>query len=257
MAVERLRQDIRLREETDYIMPVWLPFIPYILALLGFAFIVAGAFYSEESVTMPPKAIPYGYRVNPYTSSGLLFFGVSIAVIGSLINLYVIYKWIDRRNRHFKRVRILYRDLIGYLESKGKTKQAEAIRSILRQMEVEEDEKSPILWVVLVLLVGILVFYVLHFLNKDFHRHDSREKHIWEDVRGAFEEMGEPLVHRKISYIPDRSTLVYLVLTILTGGLFGLYWIYVTTKDPNEHFREHVMFEDELLEKIEKIESSF
>ncbi len=257
MAVERLKQDIRLREETDYIMPIWLPFIPYILILLGSVLIAVGAYYSEETATPPFAGLsPYVPATTLYPSFGLVL-GASIAVLGSLINLYVIYKWIDRRNRHFKRVRILYRDLIGYLESKGKTRQAEAIRSILRQMEVEEDEKSPILWVVLVLLIGILVFYVLHFLNKDFHRHDSREKHIWEDVRRAFEEMGEPLVHRKISYIPDRSTLVYLVLTILTGGLFGLYWIYVTTKDPNEHFREHVMFEDELLEKIEKIESSF
>ena len=124
----------------------------------------------------------------------------------------------------------------------------------LRDAEYEESEKSPAVWIVLSILVPFLIFYVYHFLNKDFYKHERHEDHVMEDLNRAIQELGgEPVRVRRIQAIPDRSTVVYIVLTIVTMGLFVLYWVYTLTKDPNQHFMEHRRWEDDLLSSFEKL----
>jgi hypothetical protein len=36
-------------------------------------------------------------------------------------------------------------------------------------------------------------------------------------------------------------------------GLFGVYWIYVLLKDPNEHFKYHIEEESQLLSALESV----
>ncbi|MCE4614606.1 MAG: DUF4234 domain-containing protein [Desulfurococcales archaeon] len=123
-------------------------------------------------------------------------------------------------------------------------------------MNINFPERSPVLWTVLsVITGGLLALYVLHFLNKDFYHHDQREFYIWEDLGKAMEKLGQPLSTRTFFRIPDRNTVIYIVLTLVTAGLFGFYWVYVTTVDPNEHFKQHRLLEGELLDKIEKLET--
>jgi len=42
-----------------------------------------------------------------------------------------------------------------------------------------------------------------------------------------------------------------LMLTIATMGLFGIYWIYILLKDPNEHFKYHIQVEKQLFDTLE------
>ncbi len=259
--VERLKQDIRLRDDADYIMPVWLPFISVILVFLGLI-ILLGGYLAEESFSSAPL-IPTTQEnaeitgnIEANVGAGVLGISLALIVLGGFILLYVMYKWIDRRNKHFKRTVMFYRDLADYFEAKGLSKRAESIRNIVRQMEVEQSERSAALWVILVLIINILVYYVFHFLTKDFYIHSRREAYIWDEASKAMEELGHPLMYRSMYTIPDRNTVLYFVLSLLTLGLFNLYWVYVITNDPNEHFKEHRRFEDELIDKIEKLEES-
>jgi hypothetical protein len=259
--VERLKQDIRLRDDSDYIMPVWLPFISIILVFLGLIVLVGG-YLATESFSSAPlvgstrESASISTNIEANVGAGLLGLSLALIVLGGLIQLYVMYKWIDRRNKHFKRTIMFYRDLAEYFEAKGLSKRAEAIRSIVRQMEVEQSERSAALWVILVLIINILIYYVYHFLTKDFYIHSRRETHIWDETSKAMEELGHPLMYRSMYTIPDRNTVLYFVLSLITLGLFNLYWVYVITNDPNEHFKEHKRFEDELIDKIEKLEES-
>ncbi|MEB3845586.1 MAG: hypothetical protein GSR83_00890, partial [Desulfurococcales archaeon] len=127
--VERLKQDIRLRDDADYIMPVWLPFISVILVFLGLI-ILLGGYLAEESASAPlMQATQENAEItgNIEASVGAGIFGLSLAliVLGGFILLYVMYKWIDRRNKHFKRTVMFYRDLADYFEAKGLSKRAE------------------------------------------------------------------------------------------------------------------------------------
>ncbi|MEB3755445.1 MAG: DUF4234 domain-containing protein [Desulfurococcales archaeon] len=228
-------QDIRMRDETDYIMPVWLPFLPVLFSFLVFITVVTAGTHSIVGM-------------------GSVFL---LYLVGAIIGLYVMYKWIERRNKHFKRTVLLYQDLASYFESKGLNQEADSIKRLIREMNVEFPDRSPVLWIVLSLITGgLLALYVLHFLNKDFYRHDQREFYIWEDIDKAMEKLGQPLSLRRTFFkIPDRNTVIYIVLTLITAGLFGFYWVYVTTVDPNEHFKQHRLLEDELLDKLNKLES--
>ncbi|MCE4606232.1 MAG: DUF4234 domain-containing protein [Desulfurococcales archaeon] len=263
--IERLRQDIRMRNDTDYVMPIWLPFISIVLLIIGAMFFIVALAMSDvnnipslqgSTVTITRNMGIPGLNLEASVGASVLGAGSALIVLGGLIQLYVIYKWIDRMNKHFKRTIIFYKDLADYFDEKGLNSRAESMRTIIRQMEIEQTEHGPFLWVILVLIVNILLYYVYHFLTKDFYIHNRRELYLWEEASKAMEELGHPLMFRSMYSIPDRNTVLYFVLSLITMGVFQLYWVYALTVDPNNHFREHMRFEDELISKIEKIEEN-
>ncbi|MEM1713372.1 MAG: DUF4234 domain-containing protein [Desulfurococcaceae archaeon] len=72
-----------------------------------------------------------------------------------------------------------------------------------------------------------------------------------------FDEVREkiPSFTRRIeefNIVPDRSTLLYLILTIVTG-IFLIYWVYTLTKDPNKHFESHSVLERELVTALKQL----
>ena len=225
---------------TDYVMPLWMPFAPMAVVLVSTLLIATLA------VAYPADRIPDAVAV-------VVFALLAIALAAVIVSLYVFYKLIVRRNQHFKRVRLLYTNVADLLEGLGSAR-AVSVRSIVREMEVEEQERSAVLWIVLTLLVGIVAFYVYHFLNKDFHRHSIREKRLLEEVARGLEEVGvaPAFTPEELRVVPSRSTLVYILLSLITAGVFGLYWLYTLTKDPNEHFRSHRRIEKSLVSALER-----
>jgi ABC-type multidrug transport system fused ATPase/permease subunit len=96
--------------------------------------------------------------------------------------------------------------------------------------------------------------YVDYRLMKDFYKHERREDHFWENVDKALNTCGirEPLP-RRTKILPDRSFALYLMLSIVTLGMFSIYWDYVLINDPNEHFKYHILAEDHLLHQLESV----
>ena len=246
-----VRRYVQLRVETDYVMPLWLPFLPYILLLVGVVGFVAGLILT--SVTHSPLLV-----------LGLTGLFLVLTVIGAVVNIYVVYKWVKRRNEHFKRRLLLTEALLELAKTlsdkigKDATPLLREIERELREARYDESEKNAVLWALIQLIPyigGILMFYVYHFLNRDFLGHFRREVRIIEAFRRVFTELGAPYFPTFTwGYsFPDRSTVLYIVLTLLTAGLFGLYWIYTLTKDPNEHFKEHLTMEREMLDVLEAL----
>ncbi|MEM4671267.1 MAG: DUF4234 domain-containing protein [Desulfurococcaceae archaeon] len=232
--IAEMRRISREAAETDYVMPIWLPFIPMILILIGLLASIPALLGGKGAL------------------AGLGAFFVLI-FIGAIINIYVLYKWISRRNNHFRRTASLYGNLVSALESLKLTDAEVAqIRSSVQEMQYEEREKSAALWIILSLIVGIVILYVYHFLNKDFHKHERREVAIYENLARILERRGIA-VSRLEPRIPSRSTILYIVLSIITLGIFGLYWIYTLTRDPNEHFRAHHLVEENAIRALEQL----
>jgi len=89
---------------------------------------------------------------------------------------------------------------------------------------------------------------------KDFYRHERREDGFWEDLGRTMNKLGINFsVPRRTEAMPDRSSVLYLILTIITAGLFGIYWVYVLLKDPIEHFKYHIQAESQLLSALESV----
>ncbi|RLI85122.1 MAG: hypothetical protein DRO98_07495, partial [Archaeoglobales archaeon] len=170
------------------------------------------------------------------------------------INVYVVYKWVSRRNEHFKRQRLLFNSIKDFLKSKGFD--VSGLETICMEVDIEETEKNAVLWALIQFVPyvgGFLLIYVYHFLNKDFYRHEKREEHFLSALSNVLSKAGFDFSYIRYNTIPDRSTILYLVLTILTFGFFGLYWVYTLTKDPNNHFVEHRKWEDTMLNILRRL----
>jgi len=254
--LDTIKYYVRMSEETDYIMPLWLPFLPAILAVVSFIiwFIIIAA-----SIKLGYAGGPMG-PIRPHIVPAAFITGLGtlgvVIIVAAIINIYVLYKWISRRNDHFKRTRRLYKEILELLNVLSKDKKPAKIaslESIIKEMEVEETEKSAIIWIVLVLIIGFLIFYVYHFLNRDFYKHERREAMLAENIADVLSELEATRVPRKIFFeaVPKRNTILYIMLSFLTLGMFGFYWIYTVTKDPNEHFRLHRVWEEDLIHCLE------
>ena len=250
--LDQIEEYVRRREFTDYIMPLWLPFLPMIIGLTAVVIFFALLYvHTVSTVTFESYRL---YRTDNeivealgWSTIVLLFL---LFLVSAIVNIYVIYKWIWRRNEHFKRVKLLFNAIKDLLKEKGYN--VSRLEMVCMEIEVEETEKNAVLWTLLpfVPYVGwILLIYVYHFLNKDFYRHERREDYFLNALSSIIPDFS----YMRYSQIPERNTILYFVLTFVTLGFFGFYWIYTLTKDPNNHFVEHRRWEDQLLNVLRRL----
>jgi len=186
-----------------------------------------------------------------------------LAIIGLIVSIILTYKLVKRRNTHFKRQMFLSEDVITAVKTIAAKKDVDvevglsSCERTVRETKAEETEKSAVLWAILsaVPYVGSLaIWYVYYFLMKDFYKHERREDGFVEDINRVLDKCAIKFsVPRRTEILPDRSFVLYLILNIITVGLFGIYWLYVLLKDPNEHFTYHIQIEDELLSTLESV----
>ncbi len=236
----------RIRRETDDVMSaLWI--LSPLLGIVAFFVILFSSLLLGSSTR---------------TGTGLLAGGiigfVAAAVVAIILFVLPWYKLIKRRNGHFRRDRILREGLINYvrgiaaergLEPKMSTELA-TMMSIHSESNSDEDEKSPVLWIILsIITFGLLGIYVWYFLTKDPHNHDARQLAFMQQVQSAFSKLEKTVVFPFWKSLPGRSFFLYLVLTWITG-LFSLYWNYVLITDLNDHFKAQWQVEDQLLANL-------
>lgn len=238
--IENLRRDIRMRSEHDKMMSTaWLLIylIPVIMVLVAIP-----AMFIAPTIFL---ALP------------------ALGIISFIVSIILVYKLVDRRNSHFKRQIFLMEDTINSLRKIAEERKVMVETELslcertLRETKTEETEKNAVLWAILSAIIFIATWYVYYFLMKDFYRHERREDGFWEDIGKILSKLGVSFTPpRRMNPIPDRSFILYLILTIITLGIFGIYWLYVLIKDPNEHFRYHAQIDEELLATVEKASAS-
>jgi len=171
---------------------------------------------------------------------------------------YILYKLLERREQHFERMVSFRTHLIEVLkdkaESAGKTPELEQDISALEGMDLDATnrdrmgEKSPVLWLVLSIVVGVVVYYVYYFLNDDFRAHEANEHQFMLKSSEIMNKLGitqEQIITPMV--VPERSFVTFLILTIVTCGIYGIYWIYTLITDPNNHFDSQAVWEEQLL----------
>ena len=185
------------------------------------------------------------------------WFILSLITLG-IVWVYVLYKLIKRRNEHFKRqIRVMehIESIIKAVSEKRDvditldfTKMSRASRDV----RDEETEKSAVLWVILTFVTGIAGLYIYYFLTKDVYTHSRRQSDFFEGCKGALSTLGISTTGistatRDQYQVPKRSFALYIILTVITLGIFGIYWVYIIFKDWNEHFKTQWRLEDEIL----------
>lgn len=247
-----------MRLESDsYMSAAWVivPLLPLIGGVILFALFFA------VLVTNPPA--------NPPTTTPTPAFAAFFALIGlfyvlvfvvGIIWVFLLYKLVKRRNTHFARQRFLYEDLANTVKELASKKGVDLslpmnnLERTYREAMVEETEKSAALWAILSFITGIAVLYIFYFLMKDFFKHERKEELFFEDLNRALITAGITMnLPRRTVPIPDRSFILYFILSLITFGIFGIYWIYVLLEDPNNHFRQQAMIEDTIISQVSPI----
>ncbi len=257
--LQGLKKDAELRAITDtQVSPLWI-LLPVVAAGLGLAytFIVTAAILNAFAGGANFTAGQLTPTLD-YVAGGAIYVLAGLLVLDVLF-LYVIYLLIRRRNQHFARQQRFFADLASALREAATRKGANvdihlgAMEATVRQAQIEETEKSAVLWVVLLLIpvVDLIAgLYILYFLTTDYYKHERREDGLLADSSRAFSVLGSSFSFSRYDPVPHRSFALYLILAIVTFGIWSFYWEYVLIQDPNGHFRNHIQFENAMVDSV-------
>jgi Domain of unknown function (DUF4234) len=234
-----------------------VPLLPTIVGITVIVIVFAIIFSSLS-------AIP---RTTGPTNSTITAVGpLIVALIGALILAYLtyfilvilvivlIFKLVSRRNNHFNRQILLQEDLVTMAKELAAKKGVDVsillnnMERNVREARLEDLEKNATLYAI---LGGLVWIYAAYFLMKDFFRHERREDLFINDMLRTFNALGVPInFPYRNPPIPDRSFALYFILTLITGSIFGVYWVYVLVTDPNNHFRQQMLMEDTIMAQV-------
>lgn len=191
----------------------------------------------------------------------------------TLIAIYLWwYNWLlyNRRNNHFNRIKGLKVKLSELLEEKTEVEKGTLNRvdPFLERKEASRPNSLFFLWLILSylgsfsqflaplwalsfasLIVGLVVLY---YLTTDYYYHEQGEIAFLQRVTMALGKKGTALTVTPSNPLHTRSYGLYIFLSIITLGIFCLYWAYVIFHDPNQHFDTHQRWESELERIVEK-----
>jgi len=177
-----------------------------------------------------------------------------------IYDFYLFYKLFERRDQHFARIANMAAAAIALLKERasamGKT---ELISEEIQQLElIQRDfyemskERGATLWLVIAILTGIIGMVIgYYFLMDDFARHDSAEARFFTLMSAALDKLGLATGSSQASKsIPEREFATFLLLTIVTCGIYQLYWLYVLVLDGNSNFENQVPWEDFIFQAL-------
>lgn len=187
-----------------------------------------------------------------------LYIVLSIITFG-IYSIYAHYQLIQRQQDHFDRMARFNGDLYKLASEQAEENGgAGAVSPKLDELRgMDEDfqrlrageEKSAALWTIIsIITLGLGYLYVYYFLHADLMKHQRAEAEYVEKASLVLNGLGvgkHPIVVEQV--VHERSYPLYLLLSIVTIGIWGLYWTYTLFKDGNDHFREHQRFEDQLM----------
>jgi threonine-phosphate decarboxylase len=158
-----------------------------------------------------------------------MWFLASIASFGAAF-FPMFYRLVENRNRHFRREAQLEREIAEFLTMQGKQPPE----------PVAPREMNSKAWAASIILV-IPVFFLMYHLSKDLYIH---EKHQDAFLAAAFpQRMFMPQT------IPIKK---YALITIVTLGIGGIYWLYKIVNNYNAHFGAQWKVEQEISRLMEE-----
>jgi len=270
-ARQQLLGAVNARSITDKHIPKTWVLLPIIVYIVGFVAIVAIiAVQVSDLITLMienPSHFPTDAellrRFGWITDISLIWSMISYALFAVLA-----YKLLSRHNEHFEREAHLRMGILSFLRAAAGSPERESIVSseiatmnmLHSEASSAEPRRSALLWALVIgfmwipgfnFIAMILSLYMFYFLMKETWGHDKRFHEFMTQAYSALYKLGyscAPVFG--VRTLDRRSFALYLVISILTAGLFVLYWWYVLAKDPEEHYRQQWSVEDHLWNTI-------
>ena len=194
-------------------------------------------------------------------------------IVSLLVAIYIWwYNWLlyKRRNEHFHRVKRLKVKLSSLIKEKFE-KETETLMKVDPLLDRREAPHSNLLfglWLILsylgnlsslagalglfaipAIIIGLIIIY---YLTMDYYYHEQGEIAFFGRIAEIFSKKGISFTTAPTNPLRRRSYGLYIFLSIITLGIFALYWAYVIFRDPNQHFDTHDSWESELERIVEK-----
>ncbi len=115
---------------------------------------------------------------------------------------------------------------------------------VLRQMTT--NFRDPVIWTVLRLLGSIVDIIVFILLDGDLVRHDAAERAAEAELAGIYGALGAQLTPPTGAPKQAHNYVARVIVTIVTIGIYFLWWTYNIMDDANRHFEENWVWEDNL-----------
>jgi hypothetical protein len=141
------------------------------------------------------------------------------------------YRLVDGRNRHLAHEAELEEKVAAYYRQKGK------------EPPVKSQRPKPMnakIWAASIILI-IPAFIIMYRLSKDLASHERRED--------AFLASALPERVFMPQTIPQTT---YLLITIVTVGFGGIYWLYKIVNLYNAHYKADLVAEKEISKLMEE-----
>ena len=182
---------------------------------------------------------------------------LSVVTCG-IYGMYIIYKLVQRRDEHLRRMAAVADAAMAQLRAKAQGRE-EVIAPELAQLEqvrmrmaVMAAERGAAIWLIISIFASIIGYVILYYLlMQDYAEHDTVEAQFFTLMSSALAKLGlADQAGQAVPSVPKREFVTFLLLTLVTCGIYGMYWMYVMVKDFNEHFMAQVAWEDFLLQAL-------
>ncbi len=243
--IQEIEELVHKRDTTDRRMGyVWMivPILPIIVAILVLSSFVSSIIALASSATAnqpPPTSLATQL-------AGLYVFAIFSLYAVLLVGAAAIYYLIERRNAHFARQYRLFMSVADYVNSDSKSSAAKLFK-LARDESFEEPHKPAAIWAVLYVLIAPLASLLVGYgLTCDIRKHAETQVAYEQTLTNALAETGKTMPSTT-PQIHKREPVLYLILTLITGGIFWVYWYYTLLRDYNDHFKKQAAFEDRIL----------
>jgi hypothetical protein len=282
--LKELREAVSVRGRADRRIPPWAVILPFIGTTVFAVVLVAAAFskileYDLSGGVMPTQEEILG-DMEGYIVAALVF-----NVLFYLAYAVIAYMMVDRANRHLDREAATMRAFEKALEkvggSAGRAQNPWGPGESLAGNSAYGTKRNALLWaaaialplagslaqdyavlvgdfdlssslqfvsIPLLLVHAVLMFYMLHFVTDDMWRHDQEWTGFARATKVSLARAGATAGGLDEGYpLEKKPTVLFVVVTFLTMGLFLVYWWYAAVKDTNSHYEKQARFEDQLL----------
>ena len=141
------------------------------------------------------------------------------------------HRLVDGRNRHLQKEAEIERKLAEYMRSKGKEPPAP---------NRPFKQRNAKLWAASVILI-IPAFIIIYLITKDLATHEKAED--------AYLAAALPERVFMTQTIPQTT---YVLITIVTLGVGGVYWLYKVVNLYNAHYKADLQVEKEIARLMEE-----
>jgi hypothetical protein len=159
-----------------------------------------------------------------------MWFLASIATFGVAF-FPMFYRLIENRNKHFRREAKLESQIAKFMRAKGKEPPA--------TMESPQDLNAKALTASIIFVIP--AFIIIYYLSRDLRGHEEHQDAFLASVFPERRFMPQTIPIRK-----------YVLITIVTIGVGGIYWLYKITNMYNAHFKAQRELEKELIKLMEE-----